>query len=283
MEADKNDIMTEKKNKFEKCDYCQSEFRKYGLKPHLQRCKAKIEYDKNNIIKKICKKKFEIDYGQHIQSDSWLDKLPKELLKIIISYLEGTSDKYYSYRRFFRDYLGYCTISKRLYNIFYPSFELILVFKENLKNERDKRICKSTAKAEYKLSDDELENKIIYVMFKNPHFSSSPAMKLYQLADVLDYLYDKYGSYKEHKKLLDLEEAKKEQAREKRENDRINRVESFNALMNKYALNDGQELYNVFYNNYVNKSKLGIRKMETMIQMYLQNGLQNSAEEYLET
>ena len=180
-----------------KCEYCLNEYRKSSLKQHLTRCKAKIEYDKNEIIKINTSKKF----SENINFvNNKLDNLPNEIIFLITSYLIDDLDKdeYCSYRRLYKEYLNICFVSKRIYNILYPSFESILIFKQNLYEERNKRICKSTAKSLYKLSESQLEDDIPYILVKNPHYRSSPPMKIYQIADILDYMYDKYQSKDNH-------------------------------------------------------------------------------------
>jgi hypothetical protein len=42
-----------KNNIYINCEYCSNQYRKYSLKQHLTRCKSKIEFDKNQIIKII--------------------------------------------------------------------------------------------------------------------------------------------------------------------------------------------------------------------------------------
>ena len=190
------------------CEYCSNQYRKYSLKQHLLRCKSKIEYDKNQIIKINCNKKFEENYNKNINR---FENLPNEIIKIIVSYLiEGMKDEYCSYRRIYKQYLNICFTSKRIYNIVYPSYDQILIFKNNLKEERNKKICKSTAKSTYKLSEHELEDLIPYDLYVNPHYRSSSPMKLYQIADVLDYMFEKYRFKQNHlNQLLNKKKCKK--------------------------------------------------------------------------
>lgn len=203
-----------KMNIYVKCEYCSYEYRKYSLKQHLLRCKSKIEFDKNQIIKINSSKKFIEIYNKNI---SLFENLPNEIIKLIVSYLfEGIKDEYSSHRRICNEYLNISYVSKRIYNIIYPSYEQILIFKNNLKEEKDKRICKTTAKSNYKLSESELENLIPYSLYSNPHYRTSSPMKLYQITDILDYMYNKYHSKQNHTNQLLIKEEKKKNLRQKR-------------------------------------------------------------------
>ena len=146
-----------------KCEYCSNEYRKASLKQHLSRCKMKIEHDKNEIIKITSSKKFIENHNIELTVKNDFNNIPNEIIFIIVSYLfDGNKDEFCSYRRLYKEYLNICFLSKRMYNILYPSFETILIYKKNLRDERENRICKSTAKSNYKLTDSELEYKIDY-------------------------------------------------------------------------------------------------------------------------
>lgn len=253
----------------QKCEYCLSNFR--ALKPHLTRCKAKIEFDKNQIIKINTEKKFDENYKLY---NSKLDRLPNDMLFIIKSFLiynpnNNNKDEYCSYRKLYKEYINYCIVSKKIYNIFYPSFDNILIYKNNLKEERETRICKSTAKTHYKLKDDELEYDLHYYLVRNPHYSSSPPMKVYQIADILDYMCKKYGTKQKHNEELELKESKKEESREKREKARDNRIINFDKLMKSYNYFKTDIIYKKFYDDYIDKGSPGLKKIEEEIKTYI--------------
>jgi len=252
-----------------KCEYCLNVYRKSSIKQHLLRCKEKIEYDKNEIIKINSSKKF-IENNDF--QNNKLDDLPNEIIFLITSYLmdDLNKDEYCSYRRLYKEYLNICFISKRIYNILYPTFETILIFKKNLYEERDKRICKSTAKSLYKLTETQLEDDIPYILVKNPHYSSSPPMKIYQIADILDYMYDIYQSKDNHDNLLMIKEQKKEISREKRNIAKEKRDINFNKLMNSYNLNNNTDIYQDLYDDYINKGTPSLKKIEEQIKYYIE-------------
>jgi len=60
-----------------KCEYCSNIYRKSSLKQHLMRCKAKIEYDKNEVIKINSSKKF---IENNDDTKNKLDNLPNEII-----------------------------------------------------------------------------------------------------------------------------------------------------------------------------------------------------------
>ncbi len=245
------------------CEYCKKEFGKYNLKKHLQTCKAKVEYEKNQVIRDVCNKKFFLDYSKNDFSP--LTNLPKDLIIIVFSYIEGDKDKYCSFRKMYKEYVNYCLVSKKIYNLIYPEYEKILEYKVHLKEEREKRICKKTAKTVYKLSDEELDNNIPHELYKNPHFSSSSPMKVYYSADVLDYVKGKYGSYSNHQNLLLQEYNRKQELKTKKQEAANLRNTKFIELMKKYNIIQGNYLYNKFYKDYVDKGKIGIKKIEEHI------------------
>ncbi len=264
-----------------KCEYCLLDFRL--VKRHQQNCKAKVEYDKNKIIKQNSMKKFSENYD--IKIKSIINLLPNELLLIIKSYLIPESnkinkikDKYCSYYKFYKERMSYCYISKKLYNVFYPSYDDIIIYKKDLKDERDTRICKTTAKTEYKLKEDELENNINYELFYNPHYKSSPPMKIYQISDILDYMGQKYGSYAKHMEELNEIEYKKMLSKEKRNELQDKRRDKINELIDKYNNmnnNNNNINYNIrivtdkYYNDYINKGTPSFKKIQEEIKLYI--------------
>jgi hypothetical protein len=247
------------------CEYCKNTYRKYGLKPHYSRCKSKIEFDKNQILKELSEKKFIENYN--IVEKSSLNKLPNEILFIIFSYLfDCKKDEYSSYKRYYQEnYMNYCYISKRFYNLFYPSFDKILIMKDNLYKEKEKYICKSTAKEEYCLKEDELEYEIEYILVNNPHYRSSPPMKLYQIRDILDYMNKKYGNRENHLKILKELELKKKESSIKRIEIKDKRRINIDKLINKYNIHNNDQVYIDYYDNYINKGTPSLKKIEEEI------------------
>lgn len=255
-----------------KCNYCSNEYRKTSLKQHLLRCKMKIEQEKNEIIKKTCSQKFIEDETQNIDSSmkNYFHYIPNEIIFIIVSYLfSDPKDDFCSYRRLYKEYLNICFLSKRLYNILYPSFESILTYKKNLKEERENKICKSTAKSVYKLTDSELEYEISYYLVNNPHYRSSFPMKIYQIADILDYMYSKYESKYNYDHALLLKEQKKEISKKKTAETKKKRIIHFTELMNTYHFNENDDIYHDFYSDYVNKGIFSLKKIESELKAYI--------------
>jgi len=84
-----------------------------------------------------------------------------------------------------------------------------------------KLVTKTTAKVEYFISDQLLED-LYYTECRNPHYRNAAPMKLFKLADVIDCaddIYSEFGgveAYREHRKLL----------RERREETRRAKIET---------------------------------------------------------
>jgi len=260
-----------------KCEYCLNNFR--VLKQHQLRCKSKIEYDKNQLIKQSSSKKFDENYDIQNNNNNNkfkinIDILPDDLLYIIKSYIISDNpdneykDRYCSYYKLYKQRMNYCYISKKLYNIFYPKYEDIMVYKKNLKDERETRICKTTAKTDYGLKENELEDEIDYDLYHNPHYRSSPPMKLYQIRDILDYMAKKYGTYENHMNQLEEIKIKKALLKEKRDILQEKRKENIEKLFDSYDV-DISPMYNKYYDEYINKGSPGLKTIKEEIQIFI--------------
>lgn len=190
------------------CEYCKQKYStKYSLKAHYIRCKEKVKFENEQQMKEVAKKRFNEEYIE--QEKMTLNDLPTEIISSIGGFLLDKKDEYCSYRQFYKNYLNICLVSKRFYNIFYPKPDKIIKYMENVSNEFNKIICKSTAKDEYNLKEAELD-EIDCEYVKNPHYSSSAPMRLYKISDILDYLGNKYGSKGLYDDFIECEEKKQD-------------------------------------------------------------------------
>jgi hypothetical protein len=251
----------------EQCEYCKKTYIKNGIKSHYKRCKAKIEFDNKVKMIEVASKRFDegssdVDCKGNNEKISirktTLNNLPTDMINMISGFIYDKKDKFCSYKKFYKDYLNTCLISKRFYNIFYPTPDKIISHMKNVSKEANNIICKSTAKDIYKLSENELD-EIPFDYVKNPHYSSSQPMRLYKTADILDYLGTKYGSKALYDEMIEKEELKKEDATEKRERMKIKRKEIIDELFvkNDITLTSFIGLDHLFSDNYYSYIKTG--------------------------
>jgi len=239
------------------CEYCLKNYcNKSSLKKHFLICKAKKKHDEIEIIKNNSGKTF--NETTIINYNCIIDKLPDDIIRLTMSFLHYDNKyKYCSYRRVYNEYLNITYVSKRMYNLFNPSFEKIIEFKDNLEKERETRICKSTAKSTYNLKDYELDDLIEHYLVKNPHYSCARPMKIYQIADILDYL---YVTCKTNVKL----------PKDKKEFIQNNRIINFQKLMEPYGFTQNNTIYNNYYNDYIHKGQPSLKEIKSIIDYYIE-------------
>jgi hypothetical protein len=251
----------------EKCIYCSKSYTVKGINLHKKKCKSKLELSilENNSNLKFDESKTTIK----IIRKNIFDKLPDEMLIEIYKFL-SIKDDFCSYRIFYKKYLiPYARILKRFFNLFYPTQQEILNFKKNIYEEKENNICKTTAKNIYPLKDKELDELIHHKLVKNPHYSSSPPMKIYNVADILDYLEKTYGSKRLYYDKLLYESDKKSQNKDKNNSIKEKRKLIYDALMNKYNFDENSEIY-IEHKGYIIKGTPGIKNVKTYIISYIQ-------------
>lgn len=246
------------------CEYCKNTYSKYGLKPHYNRCKEKAKYDHEQQMIEVAKKRFNENSNE--EEKITLNTLPTELIFSITGFLFDKKDDFCSYRQFYKDYLNICLISKRFYNIFYPNPDIITSYMLNVSNESKKIICKSTAKNEYNLKEREID-EIDCEYVKNPHYSSSPPMRLYKIANILDYLRNKYGSKGLYDDFQKRENERKLLLKEKRDVIIKKRENLIDELQKKYknVYSFRYDDDNEDYLSYISSGSPGIKTIETNI------------------
>ena len=246
----------------EKCIYCSKLYTERGINLHKSKCKLKF---KSSIIEINSDLKF----NESLQKKNIFNRLPDEILLEINNFLL-IKDNFCSYRRFYKKYIIVLPqVCKRFFNLFYLSHNEIINFKKNILEEKEKNICKSTAKNDYLLKDKELDELIPYKSVKNPHYSSSSPMKIYNIANILDYLGNIYGSESLYYDKIILNEKKKLENKEKTVLTKQKRKENYDILMNKYNFYESEKIY-IEYKDYITKGSPGIKKVEEYIINYIQ-------------
>lgn len=244
----------------DKCIYCFKKYTERGIGLHIKSCKKKIIKNENKNVITILD-----DDVKNIG----INKLNIDLLRYIYSFYEEPYDKFCTYKRYLNSIFNISYVSKYFYKTFMIGREKLLLFKGLYYEQCGKFICKSTAKNEYNLKENDLEYHIHYKMVKNPYYSSSSAMKLYKLTDILDFLYYKYGNEKNYELLLNEEIEKKELAKEKSEILKTKRKINYDNLFQKYNLGINHIIYQKFL-SYVNSGTPGVKKIEKEIIDYIE-------------
>lgn len=205
-----------------------------GLKKYKSKKKAEliklIENYENNLIK--------------LENRINIDKLPYELLVIIKDYL-NIKDIFYSAKIYFRIQSNYSLVCKSMYNVF------MLNSKEYEKmsiNESKKLINRKECINIYGISENELD--IIYGNKIHRNFNQKTF--IYNMVNVMELSYKKYGDYDNYIKIKKLKELEQKIYQENIEKEINNRKLMLISMLKKHNLqlrNDSLLCYNYIQNN----------------------------------
>lgn len=174
----------------EKCVGCNKEYTKRGIKLHQKKCK---EYLKKINIKNIENTKIILKNKIDLKSSNFLlDDCIKNIYEFIFlpnKYI----DKNITYYNLYRDI---CNISFVCKN-FYLNCPSIHFMKDEIYLEMKEKICRSQSK-NYGLIDEEL-NTLDYKISKR---HSGGCYHLFNIIDIKNYAYNKYGTNYDYEKYL---------------------------------------------------------------------------------
>lgn len=235
------------------CHNCQKEYKKAGLSRHLSYCLKKF------VINIDTKK----EPDTKIIPNNYFEQMPDEIMNLIYSYIipnlfnnNHKIDKFRTIASYYKELVDISRIYKRFYflfNINKNTEEFKKTVQKSIQEQNDKNICKTTVKNMYPVKDSELEDKIPYKLVKNPHYRCAAPMKIYREIDIINFLREKYGSYREYLKIIEEKKLDREKRNEKKSSLEIKRKAKYDALFEKYGLldnlsdNNNKALYDKYY------------------------------------
>ena len=231
----------------ENCINCNKQYTIRGMKLHRNKCdkvyiliKEKEELKKEKELKKI-----KIVYS-HQKIFYIFNYLHDDCVKIIYQYLL-LKDQNTSYYKLYNDINNVSFVCKN----FYLNRPNIQYMKEKIYMEMNETICRAWSKDIYGLKDEELE----YLDYKIVSRGWNYTMHLFNIIDVKELAYKKYGTEYDYRKYLDNKIMSK--LLSKKEKDIIikKRKDLYDNLFEKYDYKNNSYLHEVyeFYIDYIKK------------------------------
>lgn len=241
----------------ENCKNCNKEFTKRGIKLHLKKCdqvylliKKKDEEQKEKDSKKI---KIVFSHEKKLNLGNYLHD---DCVKIIYEYLL-LIDLNTSYYKLYNEINNISLVCKNFY-LNRPNIEYI---KNNIKTEMKTKICRSWSTDIYGLTNEELDLLNYNIVLSG----WSRTMHLFNIIDVKELAYRKYGTEYDYKKYLMDKENMKSMTKKEKEIIYNQRKIEYNNLFLKYNYENNHQLeLEKIYKHYFCYIKKGVPKINTI-------------------
>jgi hypothetical protein len=231
----------------ENCINCNKEYTIRGIKIHLNKCN--LIYDeirkkeKEKLEKEANKIKIVFTYKNNLTLGNYL---PDDCVKIIYEYLL-LIDNHTPYLRLYNEINNISFTCKNFY-INKPSMKLI---SKNINMEINETICRSWCKNLYGLTEDDL----IDINYDIVHKYRGYTMHLFNIIDIKECAYQKYGTEYDYKKYIINKDLLKSMT--KKEKDKIyeKRKKEYDILFEKYNYSKNCFLEDIYskYIDYIKK------------------------------
>lgn len=241
-----------------KCNFCLKLFTSKSIKKHKNICKVykitkntnntnnktKLNNNKNNI-----KLSFEQNNIKNNKND-YFNNIPEDCIKIIFDFYKD-DNPFITSKRLHRNLYYVAITCKRLYQIFYPKYDLNNSYLKEVKN---KIFFKDVIKNYHLNYQDvkDIKHEIIH--------RENRTLKLYKKVDILDICLVKYGSYIN---FLNIIQSKNETYKHSFYWMCNDRKEKYDYLFNKYNLKNSN-LYDR-YLSYIHFTIPNLNKIEKIL------------------
>lgn len=242
----------------ENCINCNKEYTIRGMKIHLNKCNL-IYHEIRKKEKEANKIKIVFTYKNNLTLGNYL---PDDCVKIIYEYLL-LIDNHTPYLRLYNEINNISFTCKNFY-INKPDMKLI---SKNINLEKNETICRSWCKNLYGLNEDDLIN----IHYNIVHKYHGYTMHLFNIIDIKECAYKKYGTEYDYKKYIINKDLLKSMT--KKEKDKIyeNRKKEYDILFQTYNYPKNCFLENLYneYVDYIKKKTPTLLTIENSIQKKL--------------
>ena len=246
----------------ENCINCNKEYTIRGMKLHRRKCDSVyLEIKrKEEEAKEKEEKKIKIVYSHH-KNYNIGNYLPDDCVKIIYEFLT-LHDQNISYRKLYYDIMNVAFVCKN----FYINKPNITDIKNNILSELNETICKSWSMDIYRLTSDEMESLDYNIVRKG----WNRTMHLFNIADVKDLAYKKYGTEFDYNNYLLRTLNMKLLSKKNKDIIYQKRKDIYNEMFEKYNYNNNNNidlmyLYENYIDTYIKKSIPTIHSIEDEI------------------
>jgi len=223
----------------ENCINCNKEYKIRGMKLHRRKCDI-VYLENKKKEQEAIEKKINIVYS-HEKKYNIGNYLPDDCVKIIYEFLT-LRDKNTSYRKLYTDIMNVAIVCKNFY-INKPNMKNI---KNNMLIELDETICKSWSMDMYDLTSDEMESLNYDIVRKG----WNRTMHLFNIADVKDLAYKKYGTEFDYNNYLRCISRMKLLSKKNKDIIYEKRKDEYNKMFEKYNYNKITDLV-LLHQNYI--------------------------------
>ena len=235
----------------ENCINCNKEYTIRGMKLHRKKCDEVYTLIKKKEEKESKKIKILFSHEKNLNIGNYL---PDDCIKIIYEYLLLV-DKNISYYQLYNDINNVSFVCKNFYinkpNIYYMKDKIIM--------EINEKICRSWSMNIYGLNNDDLE----YLDYKIVSRGWNGTMHLFDIIDVKELAYKKYGTEYDYKKYLINKTNMKLLSKKEKDNIYKKRKDLYEQLFEKYNYKNNTFLDKT-YEYYFDYIKKGVPRIITI-------------------
>lgn len=250
-------------NEKENCINCNKEYTKRGMKNHLNKCNLIYEEvrkkEKEKLEKEANKLKIVFTYNNKL---NLFNLIPDDCIKIIYEYLL-LKDNNVSFLRLHNEINNVAFTCKSFY-INKPNMNFIY---KNINEEMNETICRSWCKNLYGLD----ENDLIDIDYDIVRRYGGYTMHLFEITDIKDCAYEKYGTEYDYKNYLIKKELLKSMTKKEKDEIFEIRKKEYDILFQKYDYPKNGFLESLYskYIDYIKKKVPTLSTIEKSIQIKL--------------